>query len=235
MTPALLKAILDHARAEAPREACGVLIWDGKDSAIYRPCRNLAEGDGHFEIHPEDWVAAEDAGTVLGIVHSHPGGMTALSEPMPGLPGDRDFLNRSGVPWWIVVPETGEWARYVPSDWEVTGHPFAWGVQDCFTLVRDGISGVPDFLREPFFWESRDLIGESMEAAGFEVVQGGPAPGDVLLMSIHGRINGVDMPNHCAVYAGSGRIVHHLLGRSSREEDLGPLNRAVVSIVRRKR
>jgi proteasome lid subunit RPN8/RPN11 len=224
MTPALLSQILAHARAEAPREACGVLAWDGKDGAAYHPCRNVA-GDGDFEIHPEDWVAAEDAGTVLGIVHSHPGGTVDLSG------ADRAGLYRSGVPWWVVVPESGAWGRYVPSGREITGHPFAWGIQDCFTLVRDGVAGVPDFLREPLFWERSDLISESMEVAGFERVEDGPAPGDVLVMSIRGR----GVPNHCAVYVGGGRIVHHLAGRLSREEDLGPLNRAVVAVVRRKR
>lgn len=222
MTPALLDAILAHARAEAPREACGILAWDGKDNAIYMPCRNIAEGD-HFEIHPEDWVSAEDHGQVLGIVHSHPGGTTNPSH------ADLVACNRSTVPWWIVTLE-GKWRRIVPSDWQLTGHPFAWGVQDCWTLVRDAAFGrVPDFLRSPAFWETENLFMDHMTEAGWQIVEDGPSHGDALLFSIRGR----GVVNHCAVYRGAGCIVHHLPGRLSREEDLGPLNRAVVAVARR--
>lgn len=222
MTPELLEAILAHAQAEAPREACGILVWDGKNDAIYRPCRNIAEAD-HFDIHPEDWVSAEDAGQILGIVHSHPGGTT--------YPSHADFVacNRSNVPWWIVTLD-GQWRRIIPSDWQLTGHPFAWGVQDCWTLVRDAAFGrVPDFLRTPEFWERENLFMDHLEEAGWRIVEDGPVHGDGLLFSIRGR----GVVNHCAVYRGAGRIVHHLPGRLSREEDLGPLNRAVVHVVRR--
>ena len=61
-------------------------------------------------------------------------------------------------------------------------------------------------------------------------VEDGPLVGDALLFSIRGA----GVPNHCAVYIGGGRVLHHLPGRLSREEDLGPLNRAVVAVVRRR-
>lgn len=223
MTPALLEQILAHHAEEAPREACGVLVWDGKDTALYVPCRNIAEGTEHFQIHPEDWVEAEDRGTILGVVHNHPGGTTEPSE------ADREGCNRSGLPWWIFADE--EWTRIRPAEWTLTGHPFAWGVQDCFTLARDAFGGVPDFVRAPGFWKLHSLFEENLAAAGFERFDGPPSPLDGLLLSIRG--NGV--PNHCAVYLGGGRIVHHLPGRLSREEHLGPLGRAVVATVRRVR
>ena len=225
MTPDLLSQILAHARAEAPRESCGVLTWDGKDRAIYHPCRNMAEDGGEFSIHPEDWVAAEDAGPVLGIVHSHPGGTVALSE------ADKRGMERSAVPWWVVVPETGEWRRHRPSTWPLAGHPFAWGVQDCYTLAGDAFRGLPEFLRAPRFWEGSDLFREGLASAGFREVDGPPCIGDALLMTIRGG----GVPNHCALYLGAGRVVHHLPGRLSREEDLGPLSRAVVAVVREAR
>lgn len=221
MTPALLDAIMDHARAEAPAEACGLLVWDGKDGATYRPCRNVGDAD-QFDLHPEDWVAAEDAGTILGVVHSHPGGTT---EPSPA---DRAACDRSGLPWWVVTLD-GQWQRIKPAGWSVTGHPFAWGVQDCFTLARDVLGGLPDFLRAPLFWEDGDLFMQNLRAAGYGVAHDGPHPTDGLLLSLRGR----GVANHCAVYLGGGRIVHHLPGRLSREEDLAPLGRAVVAVVRR--
>ncbi len=223
MTPALLEQILAHARAEAPREACGVLTWDGANGAVYHPCRNAAPGNEHFQLDPEDWVTAEDAGMVLGIVHSHPGGTTNPS------PADTRACNRSGVPWWIFTLD-GEWQRLKPVAWSIFGHPFAWGIQDCYTLARDWYGHLPDFVRAPGFWNLRDLFMEGLAEARFEAVADGPAMDDALLMSIRGR----GVANHCAIYLGGGRIAHHLPGRLSREEDLGPLNRAVVATVRRR-
>lgn len=221
MTPALLGTITAHARAEAPREACGLLVWTGANEATYHPCRNVGELD-QFDIHPEDWVAAEDRGTLMGVVHSHPGGTT---EPSPA---DVVGCSRSGLPWWIVTPE-GAWKRLRPSGWALAGHPFAWGVQDCYTLAGDAFGGLPDFLRTPEFWLARDLFTEGLAEAGFQVVTDGPIAGDAVLMSIRGG----GVPNHCAIYQGAGRILHHLPGRLSREEELGPLARAVVAVVRR--
>jgi len=223
VTPALLEVIRDHVTAEAPRECCGLLVWDGKDTAVYRHCQNVAEGDDHFAIHPEDWVAAEDAGVILGVVHSHPGGTVAPSE------ADVEGCNRSGLPWWIF-DHLGNWKRITPASWSPLGRPFAWGIQDCFSLLRDSYPGVPDFERGPGFWHMADLFRAHMDAAGFQLADG-PEVDDVLLMSIRGQ----GVTNHCAVYIGSGRIVHHLPGRLSREEDLGPLNRAVTGVVRRVR
>lgn len=107
MHPALIEAILAHAHSEAPREACGLLVGDVANGATYRPCRNLGSED-QFDIHPEDWVRAEDAGSILGIVHSHPGGTTNAS------PADRIGCDRSGLPWWIFTLD-GAWSRVTPS------------------------------------------------------------------------------------------------------------------------
>jgi len=222
MTPELLDAILTHARMDAPRESCGLLASSHGNIASYIPCRNIAEAD-HFSIHPEDWSAVEDRAHILGVVHSHPG-QTHL---IPSL-HDIDQQIETGLPWYIVCPETGEWRRFGQSP--VEGRVFAWGVEDCFSLVSDYFGGLTDFLRWPKFWESTDLFRRGIATAGFhERPLDDPATGDVLLFSIRGR----GVPNHSAVYMGHGTILHHLPGRLSRIEPIGAWVRDLVAIVRR--
>ena len=74
-------AILAHARAEAPLEACGLIpgsapATDGGEPLRYVPCRNALASPVRYTVHPEDLlrvtVEADDAGGVIwGIVHSH--------------------------------------------------------------------------------------------------------------------------------------------------------------------
>ncbi|MFP5342161.1 MAG: Mov34/MPN/PAD-1 family protein [Candidatus Limnocylindria bacterium] len=74
-------AIVAHARAEDPNEACGLIVGTGPaaqgGSALrYEAARNAAASPYRYEIDPADLyrisVAADDADEVIwGIVHSH--------------------------------------------------------------------------------------------------------------------------------------------------------------------
>jgi proteasome lid subunit RPN8/RPN11 len=74
-------AIVAHARAELPNEACGLVIGDrpaadGGRALRWAPTRNRAASPFRYEIHPEDLlrltIEADDADeTFWAIVHSH--------------------------------------------------------------------------------------------------------------------------------------------------------------------
>ena len=74
-------AIVAHARAGEPNEACGLIIGDAPAAAggvalRFEATRNKAASPYRYEIDPEDLyrivVAADDADEVVwGIVHSH--------------------------------------------------------------------------------------------------------------------------------------------------------------------
>lgn len=78
---AIADAIVTHARAESPHEACGLVIGSapagsGGVALRYEACRNAAASPVRYTIHPDDLirlaVAADDAGEAFwGIVHSH--------------------------------------------------------------------------------------------------------------------------------------------------------------------
>jgi proteasome lid subunit RPN8/RPN11 len=85
------RALLGHAGAAAPEEACGILLGrqsgDVRVAVLAAACRNVYSGDRqkHFLIDPSQQAAvqrqAREAGLeILGFYHSHHNGSAALSE-----------------------------------------------------------------------------------------------------------------------------------------------------------
>jgi [CysO sulfur-carrier protein]-S-L-cysteine hydrolase len=67
------RALADHARREAPNEACGLVLLRDGVAERYVPGRNAAASPYRFELEfddPEIWFA-EDDGYELAVFHSH--------------------------------------------------------------------------------------------------------------------------------------------------------------------
>jgi [CysO sulfur-carrier protein]-S-L-cysteine hydrolase len=69
---AVRAALEDHARAESPNEACGVVVLRGGEAQRYERGRNRAASPYRFELEvdPEVWFL-EDDGYELAVFHSH--------------------------------------------------------------------------------------------------------------------------------------------------------------------
>jgi len=123
--------IMQHAKAEDPRECCG-LVAVVKGRQRYFPCRNIAQTpDEHFVL--DGWHEVEDKGEVVAVVHSHP-----KTNPAPST-ADRVACEKSELPWFVVNPKTEGWGYCEPEGFELpyVGREFVHGVVDCYTLVRD--------------------------------------------------------------------------------------------------
>lgn len=206
-----------HARAAYPREACGLVVI-GRGRERYWPCENRADGTDHFVMDARDYAAAEEAGDVVAVVHSHPN-----AQPDPSQ-ADRVACEASGLPWFIVGIPNERWAELRPVGYQapLVGRQFSHGVLDCYALIRDHYAqalriALPDFERADNWWHrGGNLYIENFQRAGFSVVSGEPQANDVLLMQVQSKV-----PNHGAVYLGDGMILHHLHGRLSCREPFG--------------
>jgi len=77
----IVQALIEHARAGYPNEACGLVIGDraaadGGRPLRFEPTRNVAASPYRYEIEPEELyrltVATDDADEAFwAIVHSH--------------------------------------------------------------------------------------------------------------------------------------------------------------------
>lgn len=242
-----------HAIAQFPHEACGVIVRV-KRTERYFPCRNTATNPGDcFVMHPDDFAAAEDEGTVVAVVHSHP---NATSEPSEL---DRVQCEVLGMPSYIValrtdlpgpfVPEIVDWRRIDPEGYAapLIGREFHHGSLDCYGLIRDWFArerGVElrDFPRADKWWEGdEELYLGNFRLAGFEPVADGQPlkAGDVILMQHQSkRVNhaGVfidaELPKeHAGLHRMGGCMLHHLYGRPSQREVYGGYWREITRVV----
>ena len=110
MIPAeVRRALEEHARAEAPNEACGLLALRDGVAERYLPGENVAASPYRFELKPRDPTDffLEDEGYELAVFHSH------LSAP--ARPSRTDVENVGlweGRPYVILSLGTGELAAW---------------------------------------------------------------------------------------------------------------------------
>jgi len=217
LTESLKQQILEHATHDSPFECCG-LIAVVKGRRRYFWCENIAATpEEHFVL--SGWDEVEDQGEIVAIVHSHP-----VTNPRPS-EADRVACEKSGLPWFIVNPNTREWGYCEPEGFELpyVGREFVFGVVDCYTLVRDfyqreyGVT-LTDYHRRDGFW----LRGENMYVDNFAKEGFSPVSlqelqrGDLVLMNLQSPL-----PNHAAIYLGDQQILHHVQGRLSSRDLLG--------------
>lgn len=203
-----MQELLEYA-ASSQDEVCALII---NDTRVY-PCRNVHPDPAHhFRISDEDWLAAEEAGEVTAVFHSHPQAVPVLSG------ADRAMQVMTGLPWWLAC--NGELRKFRPVA-HLLGRRFEHGVTDCYTLFRDAyhLCGIdlPDFARTEGWWlRGENLYLKNMAANGFRQISASEAvPGDVIIRQ---PFPGAD-PCHAMILLDDNMVLHHdHAGHLSRRE-----------------
>lgn len=239
--PEIVTAIAAHAAEAAPAECCGFVIAgaDKKRLRVMRARNVAAKPLVNWRIHVDDQQAAEEAGEIVAVYHSHVNARAIASE------ADKVSCEASGYKFLIYSHPLGELTEIVPCGYKapLIGREFVHGVTDCYAAIRDdyfehdGIE-LPDFPREDKWWEIEngpDLYMEHIRdpANGFTIIGTDwrkAQPRDLLLMRLfskHGRVN------HSAILLDGMRLFHHVPNRLSGRETFSQFWQQCVAYVAR--
>ena len=113
--------LVAHAQAEAPNEACGLVVLRDGTAERYVPGRNAAASPYRFELDvpPETWFL-EDDGYELAVFHSH-----LSSPPRPSRTDVENVGLWAGRPYLIYTLRTGELAAWRIVDGSIEPLPLA--------------------------------------------------------------------------------------------------------------
>ena len=113
---AIRDALVEHARAEEPNEACGLVAFREGTAERYLPARNAAASPYRFELDTEleNWFV-EDEGYELAVFHSH-----ISSPPRPSRTDVENIGLWEGRPYLILSLGTGELAAWTIAGGEVS-------------------------------------------------------------------------------------------------------------------
>lgn len=218
MRQKIIDEIIAHAQAEYPKECCGVLAQKSR-VVKYFPCLNLAEeSTEHFHLDPAGYADAEDWGTIIAIVHSHPDATTKPSEL------DKAQCDATELPWHIVSWPEGDLRTIQPrGELPLIERPFVLGHTDCWGLIMSyfkqthGIE-LKDYRVDYPWWESgkENLYIDNWYECGFREFDGPLQPGDMVIMQVSAPV-----ANHAGILLEGNMLLHHLYGQLSKRVPYG--------------
>ena len=112
-------ALAEHAHAEQPNEACGLIALRDGVATGYIRARNAAASPYRFELEadPDVWFL-EDEGYELAVFHSH-----LSSPPRPSRTDVENIGLWEGRPYVILTVRTGELGAWRIRDGRVEAEP----------------------------------------------------------------------------------------------------------------
>jgi [CysO sulfur-carrier protein]-S-L-cysteine hydrolase len=106
---AIRRELEEHAAAEAPNEACGLIAFKDGVAERFLPADNEAASPYRFQLKPRDLndFFVEDEGYELAVFHSHP-----TDSARPSRTDVENIGLWEGKPYVILSRPTGELAAF---------------------------------------------------------------------------------------------------------------------------
>jgi proteasome lid subunit RPN8/RPN11 len=119
---AVRSAIAEHARAELPNEACGLLLLDGETAVEYLAGENASPSPYYFELRldPVVWADLGERDLEQAVVHSH-----VSSPPRPSRTDVERIGLWRGLPYVIYSVRLDELAAWRISDGAIEPLPLS--------------------------------------------------------------------------------------------------------------
>lgn len=114
--------LVEHARAEAPNEACGLIVLEDGVAVRYEPGINDSQSPYRFELRmpdPEVWYLP-DEGYELAVFHTH-----VSSKPRPSKTDVANIGHWAGYPYVIYSVRTDELAGWRIADGAIEPIPIS--------------------------------------------------------------------------------------------------------------
>ena len=121
--PAAVRAeIAEHARAELPNEACGLLLLEGDVAIEYVPGENASPSPYYFELRldPVVWADLGERDVEQAVVHSH-----VSSPPRPSRTDVERIGLWQGLPYVIYSVRLDELAAWRIADGSIEALPLS--------------------------------------------------------------------------------------------------------------
>jgi proteasome lid subunit RPN8/RPN11 len=118
---AIRRELEEHAAAEAPNEACGLIAFRDGVAARFLPAENAAASPYRFLLKPRDPLDffLEDEGYELAVFHSHP-----TESARPSRTDIENIGLWEGKPYFILSQPLGELRAWVIREGGVDELPF---------------------------------------------------------------------------------------------------------------
>ena len=201
--------IIEHARACYPKECCGIIGKKARE-IVWTPMENISKSNDTFEMDPKEYTKQLLTQKILAIVHSH------VDEPVTASQTDHIQCNALKTDY-IIVDVEGNWNHVKPLE----GRPYVWKKYDCLTLASDYYKMHYNF---EVVWDDREYdnyqeIDYFSKFPEFGFVETNDlAVGNAILFKVNAPVE-----NHCGIYLGNGKILHHTENRKSAIQSLYPL------------
>jgi proteasome lid subunit RPN8/RPN11 len=113
---AIRRALEEHAAAEAPNEACGLIAFRNGVAERFLPADNEAASPYRFQLKPRDLsdFYLEDEGYELAVFHSHP-----TESARPSRTDIENIGLWEGKPYFVLSRPLGELRAWVIRDGRV--------------------------------------------------------------------------------------------------------------------